>query len=397
MRKALETRNSPRRRLNRMGAMLPFLAICMVFIVGMMAFSVDVSYMHTLRAELRLASDAAARAGTEELRATQSPERAIAKTIEIAAMNSVGGNPIKLTSQDIQLGQTQYQDDGTWKFVPGLTPYQALRVNVRFGDGAPNPSVPLFFGRFWGIQSVAANSESVASHYDQDIVLCLDRSHSMCFDLSGRDWVYPRETRSRRGRDPYYMKPGASTSRWASLQKGVTDFLVECDKVNVKPNVALVTWASDITESNGENQPSPYRSPKVRTEENFTSNYNNVRNKVNSLGNKAMFGGTEMSAGMDSAIDVLTDDDARPLARKTIILMTDGQWNMGRDPKQVALEAAEEGITIHTITFLQGTDSEEMTELSRLTGGKHYHANNEDELRGAFTELARLMPVVLTN
>ncbi len=105
--------------------------------------------MHTLRAELRLASDAAARAGTEELRATQSPERAIAKTIEIAAMNSVGGNPIKLTSQDIQLGQTQYQDDGTWKFVPGLTPYQALRVNVRFGDGAPNPSVPLFFGRFW--------------------------------------------------------------------------------------------------------------------------------------------------------------------------------------------------------------------------------------------------------
>lgn len=385
-----------RLRLRR-GAMLPFMAICMVFVVGLMAFSVDVSYMHTLRAELKLASDAAVRAGTEELRATQSPDRAIARTIEIAAMNKVGGRAVSLTTSDIQLGQTQYQQDGTWKFVQGLTPFQAIRVNVRFGEGTPNPSIPLFFGRFYGITALAASSESVASHYDQDIVLCLDRSHSMCFDLTGDDWSYPAESKKKKGKDPYYLKPGPTASRWASLTKGVNDFLVECNKVNLKPNVALVTWASEITESGGENLPSPYKSPKVRIEEDFTTAYSKIQSKVAGLGTKAMFGGTEMSTGMESAISVLTDEEARPLARKTIILMTDGQWNMGRNPTEVALEAKEEGITIHTITFLQNTDSSEMDELAALTGGYHYHATNENELRAAFTELARLMPVVLTN
>lgn len=386
-----------RRKANRLGAMLPFLAMCMVVIVGIMAFAVDVSYMHTLRAELRLASDAAVRAGTETLRSTQSPEKAVAKTIEIAGLNSVGGHAIQLTSQDIQLGQTQYQNDGSWKFVEGLQPYQAMRVNVRFGNGTPNPAIPLFFGRFWGIETVAANSESVASHYDQDIVLCIDRSHSMCFDLSGKDWAYPKETLAKKNKDPYLQKPGALTSRWASLQKGVIDFLAECQKVNTKPNVALITWASQVTERNGENLPPVYTSPKIQLEENFTSEYTKVAKKITDKGGKAMFGGTDMSSGMEAAIDLLMDDKARPLARKTMILMTDGQWNMGRDPKDVANEAVAQGITIHCITFLQGTDSSEMSEVARITGGMHYHAATENELRAAFTELARLMPVVLTN
>ena len=110
-----------------------------------------------------------------------------------------------------------------------------------------------------------------------------------------------------------------------------------------------------------------------------------------------MLGGTDMSSGMNAGLDMLLSNKTRPLARKTMILMTDGEWNMGYDPKIVAREAVGQGITIHVITFLGNTDSEEMSEVARITGGAYYHAANEDQLRAAFKELARLMPVVLTN
>ncbi len=272
---------------------------------------------------------------------------------------------------------------------------QALRVNVRFGPGSPNPSIPLFFGKFWGIQNIASNSEAVAAHFDQDIVLCLDRSHSMCFDLSGQDWEYPPETRRRRG-DPYLMKPGAQNSRWAALQRGVDVFVEEVEQVNTKPQVALVTWASEIRVSNAENLPSPYLSPRVTVEEEFTTNFNQLSNKTKAKGGKGMMGGTDMSSGIRAAMERFGLGAARPLARKTIILMTDGQWNMGTNPVDLAREAAGQGITIHTLTFLDRGATTDMIEIAKVTGGKHFHANDEAELQEAFRELARLLPVVLT-
>lgn len=387
---------SARSSENRTGAMLPFLAICMVIVVGVMAFAVDVSYMHTLRAELRLASDAAARSGTETLRRTQSPDQAVAKAIEIAAMNKVGGNPVKLTTDDVQLGQTEYQPDGSWKFVQGKLPTQALRVNVRFGKGTPNAAIPLFFGKFWGIQSVASKSESIAAHFEQDIVLSLDRSHSMAFDMSGVDWVYPKETLKKK-KDPYTLRPGEATSRWAALQRAVDAFTSEVSNLNAKPQVSLVTWASTTSIKGGENLPVYFTSPEIDILESFTTNYDNISNKARGKGGKAMVGGTNMSAGMYAAINQFNDSKARPLAIKTMILMTDGQWNMGTNPVTVAREAAAKGIKIHTVTFLEGTDSTEMAEVARVTGGTHFHAATEEELQQAFIDLARMLPVVLTN
>ncbi len=47
---------------NRRGAMLIFIAVLLLVFVGIIAFSVDVAYMHLSRTQLRTASDAAARA-----------------------------------------------------------------------------------------------------------------------------------------------------------------------------------------------------------------------------------------------------------------------------------------------------------------------------------------------
>ncbi len=55
------------------------------------------------------------------------------------------------------------------------------------------------------------------------------------------------------------------------------------------------------------------------------------------------------------------------------------------------------GITIHTITFLDKADQSEMVKVARATGGFHYHASNGEELEEAFRELARHLPVALTD
>ena len=49
------------------------------------------------------------------------------------------------------------------------------------------------------------------------------------------------------------------------------------------------------------------------------------------------------------------------------------------------------------ITFLPDAASADMVQVAQMTGGKHYHANNEAELIAAFQELARTLPVVLTD
>jgi hypothetical protein len=49
------------------------------------------------------------------------------------------------------------------------------------------------------------------------------------------------------------------------------------------------------------------------------------------------------------------------------------------------------------ITFLPGAVSTDMTQVAELTGGRYIHADTEEELVAAFEELARTLPVVLTD
>jgi Mg-chelatase subunit ChlD len=103
-----------------------------------------------------------------------------------------------------------------------------------------------------------------------------------------------------------------------------------------------------------------------------------------------------MSAGIDEGTGVLTGADVRPYAERIMILMTDGQWNQGRDPLDAASDALGSGITIHTIGLLSAGQSSTLIDIAELTGGKYYAASNEDALEDAFRELALTLPVVIT-
>ena len=71
----------------RRGAMLVMICMIMFLLLSMLALSVDVSYMHLCRTQLRTATDSAARAGGEALSRAQSIDVARAAAKKMAAAN----------------------------------------------------------------------------------------------------------------------------------------------------------------------------------------------------------------------------------------------------------------------------------------------------------------------
>ncbi|MFO0943200.1 MAG: VWA domain-containing protein [Pirellulales bacterium] len=65
----------------------------------------------------------------------------------------------------------------------------------------------------------------------------------------------------------------------------------------------------------------------------------------------------------------MTSNKARTLSKKMVILMTDGEWNEGRDPVLAAQDAAKKGIVVHTISMLTNKQTI-LTQIASITGGR---------------------------
>ena len=116
---------------------------------------------------------------------------------------------------------------------------------------------------------------------------------------------------------------------------------------------------------------------------------------------------------------VLEDGVSRPFAEKVIVVMTDGVNSQGG--AQVVVQGAEdvvaeaeannEEITIHTLTFGDGTGitanpdfpntSDEpwagaMVDVARVGNGQHFHAEEADDLRAQLRRIANILPTIFT-
>ncbi len=382
----------------RRGVILVFMVIGILMLLAMTMISVEIASMQLARTELRAASDAAAKAGAEALLRTQSESQAIQAALAMAELNTVAGQPFKLKSSDVLVGTSTQQTDGTWAFASGGSQPNSVRINSSMSATSASGPVKLTFGKAFGAGTFTPTQTSTASVTQQEICLAIDRSASMSFNLQGIDWVYPPA-------GDYDRRPKTG-SRWKSLDKALKVYLQEIKQSPVPSRVSLVTWASDMSgyklpkEDNlGELLPitSALASITTRLEAALSYNFGTIESKMAQLGEHPIYGGTNMAAGIDKAVDTLTASNVLPFARKVVVLMTDGQWNQGRDPIEAAEEARQAGITIHVVTFLPEAQTADAKAIADLTKGTYIHANNEDELIAAFEKLARTLPVVLTD
>ncbi len=377
-----------------------------VFIVTA-AFTVDYAYMQLVRTELRSATDAAAKAGAEALSRTQDANAARFEAIRYAAANSVGGRPFRLNNNDITIGRVSSNANGKWNFQAGGSPPNAVRVNSRTGNGYANEAVPLYFSGVLGQSGFTPQCQSTAGQQDVEVCLCLDRSGSMNFDMSGVDYSFPSgnphlSSFTGWGWDWRNMlsRPHPSQSRWAALTRAVDVFFDQAGRNNPQPRVGLVTWGSNYTMPINPYTYYPASSvdfalPSSGSSD-WSNNSNSIRTLVSAKANQPIMGGTNLSAGLDSAVSVLTAANSNRFSSKVVVLLTDGQWNDGRDPTQAAYDARAAGIIVHCVSMLTQYQTD-LEEIATITGGRYYGTSNETQLRAAFEEIARSLPVVLTD
>lgn len=437
-------RKPTERSSERQGAMMIFILLLLIIVLAMVVYSVDVAFMQLARSELRAAVDSAAKAAAGELSLSNGDrDKAIAKGVLAASYNDVAGSPLLLDESNFELGQSYEQKDGTWVFVPEMLPYSAVRVTAEKSEESKSGPVRLFFSPLFGADTFSPKQTAVASQFKQEIVLAIDRSHSMTFDESGTSWSYPagvlgldfNKDRVINSDDPLIAYPDPYESRWSQLTAAVDSFIEIVELRDRVPRIALVTWGSKLDTNSYEyrltnktvaavTQHTPLEYPEGTRTSKSSSGLLNLIGKVLSvkqmidllrnlystphtahggtimaslfeLGSQSMHGATNASAGIDEALAILVND-GEPDAKKVIVLMTDGQWNQGRDPVEAAYDARDHHVVIHTVTFLDAAEQTTMEQVATITGGRHYHASNAVQLKAVFEELARTIPVALT-
>lgn len=363
---------------SRRGAILLLIAICLPLFVIMAAFAVDVAYMQLTRTELRTATDAAARAGAKTLSMTQDTTTARTAARAAARRNRVAGDLLTVQNRQIEFGLGQQANENSrFTFTPGGASLNAIRVTGLRTSSSAAGSVGLLLGRLMGVAEFQPSHVATSTQLDRDICIVVDRSGSMMWDINGR--TIPARS----------CAPPQPASRWISLNNAVASFLDELDDTLQHEQCALASYSSA-----GSGCSIRFNTSDVNAGLNL--DYSPIRSEMARLTSQPVQGNTAISAGIDRGIQALTASTARRYAVKTMVLMTDGLHNSGREPILSARDAARSNIVINTVTFGNDADLRRMRDVAAATGGQHFHAPDAAALEAIFRQIASTLPVMLT-
>lgn len=358
--------------------MIPLIAFLLPIILMISAFAINLAYMQLVSTELRVATDAAARAGGRRLSLNQDQDAAVVEAKNAAARNVVAGAPLLLNNNDIEFGLSSRANEASrWVFSANANDVNALRVNGLRTAGSASGPVSLMFPTFLSISQFEPTSHAVSTQIDRDIALALDRSGSMAYaDDESTSSAYILPENAPRGWEwGDHVPPEA---RWLDLSVAVDGFLDALSNTPQDEYVSLATFSSS-----------------ARLDQGMTLSYGTIRNKIDNITERFNGGGTNIGDGMRDAISSLVNQ-GRPFAARTIVLMTDGRWNSGTSPITVAREAEAAGITVHTVTFSDEADQQTMRRVAEITGGLYWHTPDGETLIEVFQEIANNNPTLLT-
>jgi Flp pilus assembly protein TadG len=166
----------------RRGAVAPLAALLAAFLIGMVAFAVDIGWMVLVKADLQNAADAAALSGvkplmdgyvnysltlssaqkTNILNAAMTSAKANAKTY--AGYNAAGGvSSLTLNDSDIEFGFTD--GSGNYTTLANTSNYpNTIKVTLR-RDSQANGALGLYFGSVFGVKSVSLTASAAGTMY----------------------------------------------------------------------------------------------------------------------------------------------------------------------------------------------------------------------------------------
>lgn len=150
---------------------MPLMAAGTVFIVGMLAFSVDVGYIALVRSQMQSAADAAALASASQLfdrdllagSPVQDLTGADAMANKFATANRAGGVPLALGTGDVVYGYIERPWDPTCPFETARTPYNSAKVKVQ-RTSTRNGEVGLFFAKIFNQRELPLEATATATY-----------------------------------------------------------------------------------------------------------------------------------------------------------------------------------------------------------------------------------------
>lgn len=353
------------------------------------ALYMNSAYVALAKTEMRLASDAGAKAASIVYGMTGDMSEARSRGKEICLRHTVAGAPLEIRNIDVHFGNAQPTNSGRYEFTPDATPINSARVHASFVRRVGSVAALPALGGFLGRDEFMLEEDSVATRVDNDICLVVDRSGSMAWDLTNDPFSYPGDLHGRSIIQNYFLPPHPTGSRWAALRDSVDAFLTVLDSNPYHPRVSLVSYSSNFEFGNFVSIVSSIDQP-------LTAQFNDIRTKLAAIGAKPLIGNTNIAAGLRDGISTLGSlGTSRPNATHNLILLTDGVITQGDDPVELAGLALKQNIKVHTITFSEQADQVLMAEVAAAGGGNHYHAPDAATLHAIFLELAETLPAML--
>ena len=331
---------------HRRGAMLVLILIMMIGFMIAVAFSVDVAHMQLARTELRSATDAAAKAAAIELSITLDPDLAIARGQELAAANTVNGEPLLVASDEFVFGRSRELTSGKFDFSVGGRPSNSVQVDGRRTAGSLSGPVPLFFGNIFGVNVFEPQTTATATYIERDIVLVVDRSGSM-------------------------LGP-----KFNDLVTAIDVFVETLNTTPVEEQVGLASYNDTASE-----------------DVELTGDLTQIADGMRAL---PVGGFTSISRGMAAGAEIMSRSRSPDFVERTLIVMTDGRHNRGPEPSVVASRLAADGVVIHTITFGGDADRPRMIDVANIGGGRSFHADDGADLIEIYREIALTLSTMMT-
>ncbi len=336
--------------------MLILIAVLLVLFLACVAFSVDIAYMDLANAELRTSTDAAAKAAVTTLNVTNDVNLARQAAQKVAGLNLVAGKPLFLEDADIVFGQVKFQTTGRSNFLPGVTPFGAARIESRKLAASASGSVPLFFGSVLGRSEYEPQLVATAARLTCDICLVLDRANSM-----------------------------RSLGKLTALKSAVPRFLDTLNPYSQQIQLGQVSFGTTATK-----------------DQDFTSNFDLIRQATANL-QAGKFDLQFIGNGMNTGRALLMEEQLPPDQRfrqfnqKIMVLAVDGYQFVDEagtqtmQPGDVARQARDQGIVIHTITIGSFADNTLMGSIANLTGGSFHAAPVIADLPNVFRAVAEVI------
>ena len=233
-----------------------------------------------------------------------------------------------------------------------------------------------------GTDQFDAGVQSTVAFNPVDVVLCLDISRSMAWEIGSR-------TAPEGGG---FHKPPLPGSRWSALVDAVQSFLSQAEDQSPSLRVSLVTFGGGVFK----NVESPWDATRTRTETNLEfigAARSKISERMDFVTQHPLGFSTPTKEAIAQSTGVFAAQSDQEV-RKIVILLSDGAETTGSVTSATQLAVAE-GIRIHTIYFAGTGDQGSMEEIASITGGLALNADNKLELDQAFNQILTLLSVSL--